>query len=40
MSDFIRGFFIGMRETPRGFFAPAIVMWRLLKAAAEGDDRH
>lgn len=36
MSDFVKGFLIGVRETPRGFFAPLIVLWRLLKAAAEG----
>jgi hypothetical protein len=35
MKDFIEGFLQGCRETPRGFFAPLIVVWQLLKAAAE-----
>ena len=32
MDEFIRGFIEDVRETPRGFFAPLIVLWRLLKA--------
>ena len=35
MREFVRGFMSGVRRTPRGYFAPAIVMWRLLIAAAE-----
>jgi hypothetical protein len=30
MNDFIEGFIKGARETPRGFFAPAVAIWRLL----------
>lgn len=30
MRDFLDGFLKGARETPRGFFAPAIAIWRLL----------
>lgn len=30
MSDFIQGFIKGAKETPRGFFAPAVAVWRLL----------
>ena len=30
MNDFVQGFIKGARETPRGFFAPAIAIWRLL----------
>jgi hypothetical protein len=27
---FIEGFIKGAKETPRGFFAPAVAVWRLL----------
>ena len=30
MSDFMQGFIKGAKETPRGFFAPAIAFLRLL----------
>ena len=30
MSDFVQGFIKGAKETPRGFFAPAVALWRLL----------
>jgi len=30
MTDFFRGFIKGAKETPRGFFAPAVAIWRLL----------
>ncbi len=30
MNDFLKGFIKGAKETPRGFFAPAIAIWRLL----------
>ena len=30
MRDFITGFLRGIRETPRGYFLPAIWVWRLL----------
>jgi hypothetical protein len=30
MNDFLRGFIKGAKETPRGYFAPAIALWRLL----------
>jgi hypothetical protein len=28
MSEFLQGFIKGAKETPRGFFAPAIALWR------------
>jgi hypothetical protein len=30
MDDFVQGFIKGAKETPLGFFAPAIAIWRLL----------
>jgi hypothetical protein len=30
MNDFVNGFIKGAKETPRGFFAPAIAIWRML----------
>lgn len=30
MNDFVKGFIQGAKETPRGFFAPAVAVWRLL----------
>jgi len=30
MRDFVTGFLKGIRETPRGYFMPAIVLWQLL----------
>lgn len=30
MNSFIQGFVKGAKETPKGFFAPAIALWRLL----------
>lgn len=30
MNDFVTGFIKGAKETPRGFFAPAVAIWRLL----------
>jgi hypothetical protein len=35
MSDFLDGFIKGARETPLGFFAPAIAVWRLLLSVTE-----
>jgi hypothetical protein len=35
MRDFLDGFLKGARETPRGFFAPAIALWRLLLRTTE-----
>jgi hypothetical protein len=29
MNDFVNGFIHGAKETPRGFFAPAIFLLRL-----------
>jgi hypothetical protein len=29
MNDFIQGFIKGAKETPRGFFAPAVLLWQL-----------
>lgn len=30
MNDFVKGFIKGAKETPKGFFAPAIAIWRIL----------
>lgn len=30
MNDFVKGFIKGAKETPKGFFAPAVAIWRLL----------
>jgi len=30
MMGFIQGFIKGAQETPLGFFAPAVAIWRLL----------
>jgi len=30
MNEFILGFIKGARETPRGYFAPAVAVWRVL----------
>lgn len=35
MSDFVQGFIKGAKETPKGFFAPAIAIWRLLVGVTE-----
>ena len=35
MSEFVRGFIQGVRETPKGFFAPAVAIWRVLLATTE-----
>jgi hypothetical protein len=35
MSDFIQGFIKGAKETPKGYFAPAIAIWRLLVEVSE-----
>lgn len=35
MHDFIQGFVKGAKETPKGFFAPAIAVWRLLFEVTE-----
>ncbi|WP_435626387.1 hypothetical protein [Candidatus Ferrigenium straubiae] len=35
MNEFIRGFIKGAKETPRGFFAPVIAIWRLLLDTTE-----
>ncbi len=42
LRDFLAGFLKGARETPVGFFAPAIAVWRLLVSTTEsllGDDK-
>lgn len=28
--NFVKGFIQGVKETPRGYFAPAVAIWRLL----------
>lgn len=35
MSDFLKGFVKGAKETPKAFFAPAIALWRLLVGVSE-----
>lgn len=35
MREFLRGFIQGARETPKGYFAPAIAVWHLLLNATE-----
>lgn len=35
MNEFVQGFIKGAKETPKGFFAPAIALWRLLVAVSE-----
>jgi len=35
MNDFVKGFIKGAKETPRGFFAPAIAIWRLLVGVSD-----
>lgn len=35
MNDFLQGFVKGAKETPKGFFAPAIAIWRLLVGVTE-----
>lgn len=33
--DFVQGFIKGAKETPRGFFAPTVAIWRLLLDTTE-----
>lgn len=44
MNEFLKGFIRGAKETPRGFFAPAIAIWQLLIEVSESltsdDSRH
>lgn len=35
MSDFIRGLIQGAKETPAGYFAPAVAVWLLLLRTTE-----
>lgn len=35
MNSFLKGFIKGAKETPKGFFAPAIAIWRLLVGTTE-----
>lgn len=35
MNDFMLGFVKGAKETPWGFFAPAIAIWRLLVSVTD-----
>jgi hypothetical protein len=35
MNEFLQGFIKGAKETPRGFFAPAIALWRLMVGVSE-----
>jgi hypothetical protein len=34
-NDFVQGFIKGAKETPRGFFAPAVAIWRILLNTTE-----
>ncbi len=35
MNEFIRGFVEGAKETPRGYFAPLVAIWRLFFGVTE-----
>lgn len=35
MSEFFQGFIKGAKETPKGYFAPVIAIWRLLVEVSE-----
>lgn len=35
LNAFMRGFIKGAKETPRGFFAPMVAVWRLLLGITE-----
>ncbi|WP_310491544.1 hypothetical protein [Dechloromonas sp.] len=35
MNEFVQGFIKGAKETPKGYFAPAIALWRLLIEVTE-----
>lgn len=35
MNDFVTGFIKGAKETPRGFFAPLVAVWRSLLSVTE-----
>ena len=35
MNEFMKGFIKGAKETPIGFFAPLIAVWRLLKGVTD-----
>lgn len=35
MNEFVQGFIKGAKETPKGYFAPAIAIWRLLVEVTE-----
>jgi len=35
MKAFIEGFLAGAKATPRGYFAPAVALWRLLVSTTE-----
>ena len=35
MNEFVEGFIKGAKETPKGYFAPAIALWRLLIEVTE-----
>lgn len=31
MAAFLRGFWRGVQETPAGYFAPVLMVWRVLR---------
>ena len=35
MNDLLKGFIKGAKETPKGYFAPAVALWRLLVGVTE-----
>ena len=35
MRSLLKTFFLACKETPRGYFAPAIALWELFVATAE-----
>lgn len=40
MSEFLKGFVQGARETPRGYFAPIIAVWRVLFRITDDEVNH
>lgn len=38
-NEFLAGFIKGAKETPRGFVAPAVAIWRLLVGVTESLQR-
>ena len=39
ISAFLTGFVIGVKETPRAYFAPAVAIWDLLLSTTDSLDK-